>query len=132
MTDLQKEMKEFLDETVEYYSANPEGRRCTSMIGCHYSPQTARKFGSEGCAIGRKMTPLNAIKADRLYTGGVKTLLREFPDLLPENLRRMPENFLVSVQNLHDSPMYWTSTGLSVFGKELVAQIRETYINASN
>lgn len=57
--------EEFIDSTVEYYSTDPVNRRCVNDDGdCLYSPITADRLQSDGCAIGRHMTLEQQQKAD--------------------------------------------------------------------
>jgi hypothetical protein len=126
MTRLQQRMRKFLNETVKYYSEDVN-RRCVSDDGmCYYSPTSAGKKGkSEGCAIGRKMTPYQKGAADRK----IQPVDRLAENLIPVELKTMPMNFLFEVQTLHDRNEYWGDKGLSEEGKSRTAGIKQKYLS---
>lgn len=118
---------ELLNETVEYYSANP-ARRCVTHSACYYSPEKAGKPGlSEGCAIGRKLDPQTRLIFDSQGLGGISRILKrkDLVAMLPESLRLMEEKFLVMVQSLHDNDEFWTESGISEKGTEEVERIKD-------
>jgi hypothetical protein len=131
--------KELIDIVVAEYSENPL-RRCTTVyadsgrsVGCAYSPKLVSKEGivinpnisldSKGCAIGMFMTKAQAKEAD--YAGlGIISLSR---DLIPKKLAHFSIDFLCSIQDLHDTSLFWNSKGLSKLGKERVKQLRNRF-----
>jgi hypothetical protein len=132
MNELQQRMKAFLDDTVEYYSADPIGRRSRNTAdfngSCKYDPAKAGKADtSEGCAIGRHMTPEQKAVAD--HNKGVgSSSVNELPvHLIPEKLRDMPIEFLRRVQSLHDSDHHWDANGLSSLGRSVLLRIRQDF-----
>jgi hypothetical protein len=131
-TELARLREAFLNETVEYYSADPVGRRCRGrngggFDGCEYAPETLGKQAtSEGCAIGRKLPREIALELDELQAGSVCDHLTW--NRLPEELTSLGQEFLQAVQTLHDISDYWTAIGLSTKGKNLVQRIRRNYI----
>ena len=121
--DIKKKRLEFLEDTIQYYSENVE-RRCTLKGRCTYSPVNVGKQDvSEGCAIGRHMTPANAVKADLLkssYEGAVSAqfIATDAPELLPNDMLKLGGNFLRAAQGLHDDDRYWFLGGLTDTGKK--------------
>lgn len=123
--------EEFLLDMLDYYTVDPEGRRCRSEAGYYYSPETIGKTTSEGCAIGRKLDREFANKLDEEYHGGVSIsnqLLKDHPNF-PEYMYKFDINFLRMCQELHDRKYNWDFdfTGLSTVGKTLVKDIIERF-----
>jgi hypothetical protein len=109
--------EEFLLDTLEYYSADVN-RRCTDSAnlfsGCKYSPFNVGKVGvSEGCAIGRHMTPKNQKLADGCKNANIGYIFKTNPKLIPSKLRSLGVEFLTRVQRLHDSDENWCKDGIS-------------------
>ena len=116
---------EFLEDTVKWYSENPD-RRCFNHDGkCLYSPKNAlNNTESTGCAIGIHLSPELASYLDEHYTNsGVE---RVFEDL-PDNLKELGVAFLSNIQYLHDIDSFWTKESLSERGKEFVNEIKERF-----
>lgn len=125
------------DETISYYGADPKGRRCSIDVDgpCRYSGTTVNKsFTSEGCAIGRLMDPINALKLDELIAGqgdqgGGIAFVHPNPaarPLFPEWILAWPVDVLGHLQILHDSPGNWSRDGgLTRTGVDSVAYIVE-------
>lgn len=119
---LKKRRKEFLDETVRYYSADTSRRAtaidsCNNILGsCRY-----RLFAFEGdpnpkkCALGRHIP-------DELYNPDVECLSSkdsEFMVLLPKEVSELGAEFLSDIQSLHDVDANWGATsGLTDWGQE--------------
>lgn len=119
--------EQFLTDTIEYYSKDPSRRRCMNAEGtCKYSPVVARITTSEGCAIGRHMTPENQEIADKSEKN-LLLLLLDYPSLFPEWMREMNHPFLYGVQKLHDADLNWEVTGLSNDGIGNVNEIIEGF-----
>lgn len=93
--------EEFLLDTLEYYSQDPS-RRCfhTETRICYYSPVNADNPNSEGCAIGRWLSPDLQLKLDNESYPGINT--DDVFEQLPDNLQQLGQSFLSSVQSLHD------------------------------
>lgn len=121
--NLQQKQLEFLNDTIKYYSVNPQQRRCISGNACKYSPASLSITTSEGCAIGRKLPKELAIKLDKEYSSGVSLIF----NILPKDMQELGKMFLVSVQNLHDDSDYWTKNGLSKLGLDHVEKIKRIY-----
>lgn len=122
--------EQFLQSTIDYYSVDPYNRRCHRDHGCKYSPENAGKEGkSEGCAIGRHLTPEVQKKLDESQ-GIISDIItyKSLKQLLPEWMQEMDPDFLDQVQLLHDTSSSWEPNGLSERGKERV----NTIINKFN
>ena len=126
---IQQQQLEFLQETVDYYSVNPDERRNVSAtFSCKYTPQLPT---SEGCAIGRKI-PLELAKQldtgvdkeTKKYIGSSVAIVAVF-NQLPNDLKVLGNSFLQSIQCLHDNEVYWDTEGLSKEGKVEVESITE-------
>lgn len=123
--------EQFLQDTIDYYSVDPENRRCINGTTCAYSPANANKEGkSEGCAIGRHLSPEVQTKFDKGINCTPLNLTifaimnnQEARKLLPEWMQKMDASFLSDVQCLHDINTYWDSNALSNKGKERVNTI---------
>lgn len=116
--------EQFLLDTVEYYSTDTN-RRCVSSNngGCKYSPVNAHKEGiSEGCAIGRHLSPELQLKLDN-RVGGTSVAYDGIFEQLPEWMKELTQDFLRKIQSLHDSDEYWNEKGLSLNGKEKLKEI---------
>lgn len=98
--------EEFLLDTVKYYSRDTN-RRC-KKDRCYYSPNSADKEGiSEGCAIGRHLSPELQRKLDSLEDSGVA--YEHIFQLLPSSLQELGQEFLADVQCFHDADRFWNS-----------------------
>lgn len=116
---------ELLDETVKYYSTDPDGRRCAVDGCCYYHPKTLGLEGkSEGCAIGRLLSRRMALQFDN--NGGDS--IDELFEILPMKIKKYGIVFLTDLQMLHDFDRYWTCDGLSIIGKNKVKEIKEKII----
>lgn len=117
--------KEFLLDTLEYYTQDPKGRTCESGGVCGYSSIfLGKQDTSEGCALGRYMSEEFAKFADD-SGNSIKRLQGE--EGFPEKLKNLPHLFLQDVQTLHDISRYWTDSGLSVDGIKYLEEIMEEW-----
>lgn len=118
-------LKEFLLDTIEYYTTDTN-RRCIRGNRCQYSPVTLKLEGtSEGCAIGRHMTPENALKADQYDIASIGFVFKLRGSLLPDWMRSIDVEVLREIQDLHDTSDYWVDNGLSNQGKSALVRIVE-------
>lgn len=124
---LKEKRGQFLVDTIAYYSKDVK-RRCTSGITCAYSPKSVGKEGiSEGCAIGRHMTPANQVKADAYAEFNNSSVDKIDEKLIPKKLINLGIPFLVQMQRLHDASQNWDEDGLTVIGKQKVGDIVEEF-----
>lgn len=115
-----------LQDTIQYYSQDPEGRRCKNNDWCFYSPKTVGKEEtSEGCAIGRLLSPKLQEELDKNYKGsGMKDSIFS---ILPQEIQDLGQDFLWRLQSLHDIDDNWNSEGLTKKGERRVKQIEKAY-----
>lgn len=116
----QKSKAEILQETIDWYAADPDERRAVSMSGeCMYS--TAE--GTACCAVGRVLE--DPWRAECEYGG-------DPANSIPENWFR-PEYrghvalFWERLQGLHDHGCNWTAWGISEDGVECIMEIAEEF-----
>jgi len=131
---------ELLEDTIKYYSENPE-RRCVVMRSCYYSPITAGKENiSEGCAIGRHLDKDFALQIDNEDDdfGGCSQIENVLSIMLekeenkskfPDWMLKMKPNFLSDIQGLHDGVSHWDKNGLTQEGLEYVKEIKNKLAN---
>lgn len=127
MESIQTKRAVVLQDTVQYYSKDPDGRRCIVDDMCRYSPKTLGKEAtSEGCAIGRLLPPELREELDINYYNKTVRYTSLFWEL-PQEVQDLGQDFLTMLQNLHDVDIYWDSEGLTEKGEEMVKQIQEVY-----
>jgi len=129
MKTIEEQRKEFLDETIAFYSADTN-RRATVVdkIGCFYRSPTGNK-----CAIGRYIP-------DDKYKTSFENLAfhffidttndetqKELWNALPEHIQALGVPFLANIQKLHDADKYWGINQLSEAGQVYVANIRNKF-----
>ena len=127
---MKKSLSEELADNLAYYVNDPS-KRCKNDKGCYYSGETAKK-DSEGCFVGRLLTPEDRIKADNGLTfgaSGVNSLCNKaedlgstIPDIIKDN-----EKLMINFQKFHDSDEYWTETGLTNEGKGTLRMIIDDF-----
>lgn len=115
---------EIIDETVAYYSENPEERRAfNNSRGCDYLSPTGRM-----CAVGRCLESPQEFMEGGYKDKFVRAIGSEILDLnLKEEYRGHEIQFWAKLQSLHDSEKYWNSTGLSVDGENYIKQLKQLY-----
>lgn len=97
-----------LEETVDYYSQDPENRRAVNG-GCQYATKDGRQ-----CAVGR----LLPFEVARALTLELEKKLSDTDvvavwDYLPQNVRRFGQSFLLKLQLIHDGHSYWKPDGFN-------------------
>ena len=113
--------QEYLEDTIRYYSKDPDKLRCVTEGVCHYN---SAEPGVVGCAIGRKMKKADRGRLDAVDPNGVgiETVIKYIQDeeipksILPAWMRKMKLVFLCDLQRLHDKSEFWDSDGLSRVG----------------
>ena len=100
-------------EGINYYLTDPS-RRCQDDVGgCYYSGISAKNYKSEGCFIGRFLSPEDRLKADeglRYLDTTVACLLEAAEELgvtVPKWMIDAPISLLLGLQEWHDSSIYW-------------------------
>jgi len=119
----------FLLDALDYYTTDTN-RLCVNKGLCKYSPVNATKEGiSEGCMIGRHMTPENQMMADAInpYGADVSLILKNYSDLLPDWLKLFESEFIRDCQKLHDNYDNWDYTGLTICGYNRLRDIINAY-----
>ncbi len=115
-----KTREELLINTCKFY--NSENRGIDKLYDCRYMTDEKKR-----CSIGREVSTNKAVELER--EGGT---VRHVFSLLPKRLQSMGEDFLLSIQQLHDSGLNWTKDGLSYAGVEKVmGLIREYKLNVT-
>lgn len=123
---MEKSLSEQLADNLAYY-VNDTNKRCTIGANCYYSGESAKK-DSEGCFVGRLLSPEDRLKADKGLTPGatgVSSLCKKedilgitIPNIIKENQQLM-RNF----QFLHDIGENWDDKGLTNEGKTTLKMI---------
>src|SRR5687768_8359822 len=121
--------QELLQSTVDYYSVDPKTRRCIDATGdCTYSPKTTGRPESEGCAIGRHLSPEIQEYFDSISHSVTIHEIFKKPKLkekLPDWMQQMDATFLRGVQSLHDDNLFWVSDGgLTNAGVEYIRHLQ--------
>jgi hypothetical protein len=131
MTEQKKAELELLEDTIKHYNISNrayDGASCT-----YYDPTTGYK-----CAIGRL---LSKDECEYLKDWGVSTIDDFFHitscddgesivyKSINEKLSKYTEEFLIWLQDLHDSRPNWDDHGLSEFGQKKVDKFKLEYFN---
>lgn len=142
MTQLTK--VQIIKQTVRFYSKDPVGRRSVGGgSNCRYNSDEGQHCAVGRCLLGKYQRSGTSLK------GNISTF-KDFVfynvDLKAEQYRELEMNttshhdavlqkkyrghdmeFWGKLQALHDSPTYWTSTGLTTFGKQYVNKLISKY-----
>lgn len=127
LTDIQKEMLEVLDDTINFYGKDPKGRRAENENGCYFLTSEGQK-----CAVGRYMTKKDLEKIDNqgMMDYGFTKLVQE--QINSKILKRLPESFWSELQYLHDYEYFWNlkyNSGLTYRGKRREQKIKNQILN---
>lgn len=109
---------EIINETVEYYSVDPVGRRGTIGVDtrmCRYKTNNGKM-----CAAGRCMIDPPG-EAETEYIGAFTD------EVFKEEYRGHDMAFWVDLQTLHDDPEYWNEKGLTNPGKAYLEVLLSLY-----
>jgi hypothetical protein len=120
-----------LNETIAHYSENVN-RRCVTTNGegqfkCKYSGTTIDNAESDGCAIGRLLTPELRIQLDTKYGDTIPSGVEDIWEYLPDEIKGYGKLFLIDLQKLHDEIAFWDNEGLTGRGKLHVEEIKQKY-----
>jgi len=115
-----KEQDKMLNDTINHFNS---GNRSVSTKNCMYAPAHDK---TEGCAIGRLIKDKAlCIEFDSITNNSVRSV--EMFLKLPLELQALDQDFLLSVQNLHDVGYYWNETGLNDRGLRKVEDIKNNF-----
>jgi len=112
--------QELLQSTVNYYTLN---NRAVSGDTCAYMTEKGNR-----CAIGIECNKKLARELESMddsadYGSSVKN--DDMFSMLPKRLKKMGQQFLSSIQNLHDLSSHWDEEGISKEGKDRIKNIVE-------
>jgi hypothetical protein len=121
--ELKKARLTFLEDTSQFYSEDPVGRR---SVDCHGKSKYRDSNGNR-CAIGRYIP-------DEDYSYFLEGMSIESKDnrgdyliKLPSSLEKLGREFLGQVQSLHDTNYNWDEKGLSSVGKSTFDYIKQYF-----
>lgn len=119
-----KSAVQIIQETIEYYSADPVGRRGKNGGACVYISDEG-----EMCAVGRCMEDPNLVSAQNVCSNMALSIGGKAPleELLKEEYRGHPISFWGSLQRIHDQDEYWCEAGLTELGRTRVTQLIDFY-----
>jgi hypothetical protein len=125
---MEKTLSQILAENLAYY-VNDTTKRCVDVDDtCYYSGETVG-IDSDGCFVGRFLTPKDRLKADKMDIMGVATLIKrgdkygiDIPSVIRNN-----ESLFVEFQALHDLSGYWGKNELSELGKEKLKEVIQRF-----
>ncbi len=119
---------EILNETVDFYSADPKRRSYSVVDGCTYNSEDGTH-----CAVGRCLLPEYHELGTYLKGNNatISTLVEyngnDFDALLQEQYRGHEMEFWKRLQILHDSPENWDKSGITFDGELAVNKIIVTF-----
>ena len=99
-----------LAQNLAYYIGADKRCKKASNGACYYSGLSVPDKDTEGCFVGRLMTPEMRAKADEHGLGSVDGLIRKHKDYgikLPKFIIDN-EDLMDCFQNIHDNKNYWT------------------------
>ena len=109
---------ELLEDTVNFYSVDPVGRRAVDDNGfCFYVMPDGKR-----CAIGRF---LSMQCDDRHITMNILGLKDNRNEIFSEEISSIPGNLLRLIQNFHDTSSNWNLHGLSETGQFHYEELKE-------
>ncbi len=116
---------EIINETVDYYSTDTSRRAITTNKWGHFTCLYKMPDG-RNCAVGRCLIkpPSNSLGIRDL-----ETYKGELDNLLKPEYREHSLSFWEDLQEIHDTPSYWNSEGMTERGKDRVNILLEYYKN---
>lgn len=120
---------EIINETVEFYSKNPQLRSVDEKNKCSYNSGDGRH-----CAVGRCL--LKGYQKQGVKLIGNICNLESFVDkheksldsMLQARYRGNDESFWMSLQNLHDTHANWSDNGLTDMGQGEVNRLTQKFL----
>lgn len=126
-----KELKlEILEDTVQFYSVDPEGRRSVNPDIPPGSQKGGRCMylgpGGRMCAFARMVHQDHVSKLIEYESVGCKQVFKEIPNLKMKTPRLNADSwyYWARLQALHDWESYWDKKGLSVGGVQELNSFR--------
>lgn len=124
-----KTKKQIIEETVDFYSADPKGRRSIYGGSCLYLSTSGCK-----CAVGRYLRTDIEIKGLRLPSVSIDSLcdynnVNHIDSLLIEEVRGHGYEFWNDLQQLHDYDGYWDNNKISYEGRKYAHELLKRYAN---
>lgn len=115
---------QIIQETADYYSADPS-KRAVNDGNCYYFSPDEQK-----CAIGRlSKIPKKLEDVSRAYYTIEELLPARFSDkqIFKKDYQGHEVKFWMDLQNFHDSNKFWTKTGLSAKGRNKLESLKKKY-----
>ncbi len=119
-----------LAQNLAYYIGADKRCKKASNGACYYSGLSVPSKDTEGCFVGRMMTPEMRLTADEAGLGDVHGLIRKHKDYGIKLPKFITDNadLMGCFQNLHDGKNYWTIDNfLTKEGKTYLLEIIKEY-----
>ena len=116
-----KTKKEIIDETVAFYSEDPQGRRAYSHqhATCMYKDDSGNM-----CAVGRCLDPENTDPEAFEMLGDAETLFAEYHVSFKQEYQGHETTFWEDLQSFHDTELNFDPQGgLTPQGRSVVANL---------
>ena len=122
-------IKKIIDDTVQFFGADPESNRCLDDGGlCMYTNDQGKH-----CAIGRFLLPEHQTLefANVHINENVENIegVINLDDVLIPEARGFSVPFWNDLQVLHDGQYYWSETGLTDRGENFYHEILSRYVS---
>jgi hypothetical protein len=125
MKDNKIQMQNMLQEVVTQFGQNPNVMRAVNdLANCSYERTNKHNLG---CAIGMFLDDRTAKKLERFDDKAISTFLGNGCKYLPIWLFKIDSSFLQSIQQLHDSNLYFDKKGFSKMGKTKIKDICKAF-----
>ncbi len=122
---------EIIQETADFYSADPKRRSLNKKLDCSYNGENGTH-----CAVGRCLLPIYHDLGDKLPSNdwdfeGLFTAnnCENHDEMLQEQYRGHDIFFWNSLQTLHDTQQYWDKVCLTVAGEQYLQNLLDTHKN---
>ena len=111
-----------LEDTIKYYSENPKRRAYKSTESTKTQCAYYDKDTGNRCAVGRLLS-LDLARA----LSDENQVVVDIIHYLPKEVQELGAGFLQDLQYFHDMKQFWTETGLTEEGENMVKSLREKY-----
>lgn len=113
--------EEIINDTLEYYSKDPDSRRCKSDEHSFYSPINADKPNSEGCAVGRYLTESQQNECDLKPDTAINSIhYQHLPEFINNNIE-----FFSRLQSFHDDDRCFKNNKVTEFGLFTIDKLKK-------